>query len=213
MPEAELVLDSKCALGEGPVWHDGALWFVNILGGELHRFDGFTGEGQAQVGEHELRREGLHAAAHGRGGEGERQALVERREQTRLLGTHIVHEGTARGDIDREQDHRHGGEQPAASRKAPRRMVREPADRRIAHRIEQPDQIGAAWDRALATDRPVVIDAVVDPEVPPLPPHITWEQAKGFLSAVLKDPDRSTMIKRSFQAMKAKMLPGASARP
>lgn len=44
----ELILDSRCALGEGPVWHQGALWFVNILRGELHRFE-------PEAGTHEVR--------------------------------------------------------------------------------------------------------------------------------------------------------------
>ncbi|HWD19560.1 MAG TPA: SMP-30/gluconolactonase/LRE family protein [Verrucomicrobiae bacterium] len=34
---AELVCDGKHELAEGPVWHKGALWWVNINAGELHR--------------------------------------------------------------------------------------------------------------------------------------------------------------------------------
>ena len=52
-------------------------------------------------------------------------------------------------------------------------------------RVDDPEQIGAAWDEALAADRPAVLEAIVDPEVPPLPPHITFEQAKHFAQAVL----------------------------
>ncbi|MBO0709455.1 MAG: thiamine pyrophosphate-requiring protein, partial [Candidatus Dormibacteraeota bacterium] len=55
-------------------------------------------------------------------------------------------------------------------------------------RVEQPDQIVPAWDEALRADRPVVIDAVTDPDEPPLPPHITFEQAKEFGQAILKEP-------------------------
>jgi pyruvate dehydrogenase (quinone) len=55
-------------------------------------------------------------------------------------------------------------------------------------RIDHPDQIGPAWDRALAADRPTVIDALTDPNVPPLPPHISLEQAKAFASSVLSGP-------------------------
>ena len=46
-------------------------------------------------------------------------------------------------------------------------------------RVETPDVIDAAWDEAFSADRPFVIDAVVDPDVPPLPPHITIEQAQA----------------------------------
>ena len=39
MPDlkAELLYDAKCDLGEGPVWLDGALWFVDIPGKKVHR--------------------------------------------------------------------------------------------------------------------------------------------------------------------------------
>ena len=47
----------------------------------------------------------------------------------------------------------------------------------------------AAWEEALAADRPVVLEAKTDPEVPPLPPHITLKQAKAFTSTLLSgDP-------------------------
>ncbi|MGE0815680.1 MAG: thiamine pyrophosphate-requiring protein [Vicinamibacterales bacterium] len=52
-------------------------------------------------------------------------------------------------------------------------------------RIDRPEQIGPAWDRVLAAGRPAVLEAVTDPDVPPLPPHISWDQAKSFASSVL----------------------------
>jgi pyruvate dehydrogenase (quinone) len=57
-------------------------------------------------------------------------------------------------------------------------------------RVEKPSEIASAWDIALSADRPVVIDAIVDPDVPPLPPHITLEQSKAFLMSILKTPGR-----------------------
>jgi pyruvate dehydrogenase (quinone) len=51
-------------------------------------------------------------------------------------------------------------------------------------RVDNLDEVGKAWDRALKADRPVVYEAVTDPNVPPLPPHITLEQAKNFASSV-----------------------------
>ncbi|MEA2245519.1 MAG: hypothetical protein QOH46_48, partial [Solirubrobacteraceae bacterium] len=47
-------------------------------------------------------------------------------------------------------------------------------------RVERPGDVGPAWDRALAAERPVVLDVLTDPEVPPLPPHIRMEHAKGL---------------------------------
>jgi pyruvate dehydrogenase (quinone) len=76
-------------------------------------------------------------------------------------------------------------------------------------RVESPDQIGGAWDEALAGDRPFVLDLVTDPEVPPLPPHITFEQAKMFALAVAKgDRGRRAMIDRSLKDKLAELLPG-----
>src|SRR5436853_4297840 len=66
-------------------------------------------------------------------------------------------------------------------------------------RVDDPAQIGAAWDEALAADRPVVLEAITDPEVPPLPPHITLEQAKMFMRALRHDPDRGAVVKESFK--------------
>ena len=76
-------------------------------------------------------------------------------------------------------------------------------------RIESPDAIDAAWEEAFAADRPFVIDAVTDPEVPPLPPHITVEQAKHFVSALKGgDPNARAMITESFKQKVLEFLPG-----
>jgi pyruvate dehydrogenase (quinone) len=53
-------------------------------------------------------------------------------------------------------------------------------------RVDRPEDVAPAWDRALSADRPFVYEAVVDPNVPPMPPHISLEQAKAFASSVLK---------------------------
>jgi pyruvate dehydrogenase (quinone) len=64
-------------------------------------------------------------------------------------------------------------------------------------RVESPDQVGPALDEALAADRPVVYEALTDPEVPPLPPHITFEQAKKMGMALFGDPARMRIMKQS----------------
>ncbi len=69
-------------------------------------------------------------------------------------------------------------------------------------RVDSPDQVGSAWDEALSANRPVVYEAITDPEVPPLPPHITVEQAHGFASAVLGgDEHAGRMVKESLRQM------------
>ena len=76
-------------------------------------------------------------------------------------------------------------------------------------RVERPDQVGAAWDEALRADRPVVIDALTDPEVPPLPPHITFDQAVNFAESVVHgDPGRRAMITQSLRQAAHGLVPG-----
>ena len=71
-------------------------------------------------------------------------------------------------------------------------------------RVERPEDIGAAWDAALAASRPVVIEFITDPDVPPLPPHITGDQVKAYLGALAKvDPDQWGIIKQSAKQLLA----------
>lgn len=68
-------------------------------------------------------------------------------------------------------------------------------------RMEGPDDVVRVWREALSADRPVVIDALTDAEVPPLPPHVTWEQATSMLKSLVKgDPEAKDVIKQSFKA-------------
>ncbi|RJQ77736.1 thiamine pyrophosphate-requiring protein [Pseudonocardiaceae bacterium YIM PH 21723] len=56
--------------------------------------------------------------------------------------------------------------------------------------VDKPEDLGPAWDRALAADGPVVLDVRCDPEVPPIPPHATFDQMVATTEALLKgDPD------------------------
>jgi pyruvate dehydrogenase (quinone) len=76
-------------------------------------------------------------------------------------------------------------------------------------RVERPEQIGPAWDEALRTNRPVVVEAITDPDVPPLPPHITLEQARAFTASFVKgDADRIGMAKQAVKEMVAGIVPG-----
>jgi pyruvate dehydrogenase (quinone) len=74
-------------------------------------------------------------------------------------------------------------------------------------RVDAPEQIGDAWDTALSADRPCLIEAVTDPEVPPLPPHITVEQARNFMEAVVGDPSALHVIRHSFAQKLVELLP------
>jgi len=74
-------------------------------------------------------------------------------------------------------------------------------------RIDKPERIADAWDTALAERRPCVLEFITDPEVPPLPPHVTPEQAKSFLWSLLRDPARGAMIKESMKQILDSLLP------
>ncbi|MBV9310992.1 MAG: thiamine pyrophosphate-requiring protein [Solirubrobacterales bacterium] len=76
-------------------------------------------------------------------------------------------------------------------------------------RVDTPERIESAWDEALSSDRPVVYEALTDPEVPPLPPHITVEQAKALTSALFGgDPNSRRIIAQSFKQKAEEFLPG-----
>ena len=75
-------------------------------------------------------------------------------------------------------------------------------------RVDEPGQIGGAWDKALSADRPCVIDAITDPEVPTLPPHITVKQAQNFMAAILEgDTGGPSMIRGAFKEALQGMIP------
>jgi pyruvate dehydrogenase (quinone) len=75
-------------------------------------------------------------------------------------------------------------------------------------RVERTEDIGPAWDRALSSDRPVIFDAVVDPNIAQLPPHISLEEAHNLLSAMRKgDPDEGGVIKETIKSVLAGILP------
>ena len=79
-------------------------------------------------------------------------------------------------------------------------------------RVDRPEQIGPAWEAALAADRPVVYEACTDPNVSILPPHISFEQAKNFMTALIKgDPDASGILVESTKTVTAGAFPRAEA--
>ena len=74
-------------------------------------------------------------------------------------------------------------------------------------RVDDPSDVESAWDQALSADRPTVIDVLVDKNVPPLPAHVTFEQAEGVLrSLVGGDPDARQVTENSARAVASQLF-------
>ena len=76
-------------------------------------------------------------------------------------------------------------------------------------KVERPEDLADAWSEVLSAGRPAVLEAIVDPEIPPLPPHITGEQMKKMAKAMVKgDPEAVGVMEKSLRAKIEEFLPG-----
>jgi pyruvate dehydrogenase (quinone) len=65
-------------------------------------------------------------------------------------------------------------------------------------RVDRPEQVASAWEQALGARRPVVLEMITDPNVPPLPPKVTGKQTKNYISALLRrDPEAVEVVKQT----------------
>jgi pyruvate dehydrogenase (quinone) len=74
--------------------------------------------------------------------------------------------------------------------------------------VDDPEKLGAAWDEALTADRPVILECYTDPNVPPLPPHITMKDAKNFMTMTLTEPELGSVLKNSAKQLLSSVLSG-----
>lgn len=75
--------------------------------------------------------------------------------------------------------------------------------------VDEPDQIAPAWHRALAADRPAVLDVRCDPDIPPIPPHASFEQVKDMAKAILAgDEDAFGVVRAGVKQKVQELLPG-----
>lgn len=75
--------------------------------------------------------------------------------------------------------------------------------------VDRSENLGSAWEEALAADRPVLLEVKTDPEVPPLPPHLTFEQVKNLTATLLKgDPNEGGVIRGTVRQVLSSVLPG-----
>ncbi len=73
--------------------------------------------------------------------------------------------------------------------------------------VRDPEQLGAAWDEAFNADRPVIMNVYADANVPPLPPHITFKDAKNFVTMTASEPELGSVVKNSVLQVLASVLP------
>ncbi len=75
-------------------------------------------------------------------------------------------------------------------------------------RVDRPEDVGRAIEQALSASTPVVLDVYTDPNIPTIPPHITFEQAKMYSTALLKgDPEEGGIVKQSIKSVVEGILP------
>ena len=75
--------------------------------------------------------------------------------------------------------------------------------------VRHPDELRPAWERAFAATGPTVIDVHCDPEVPPIPPHATLDEAVSMVEAVLGgDPSAMHLVVQGAKEKLQEILPG-----
>ncbi|WP_267386290.1 thiamine pyrophosphate-requiring protein [Sphingomonas sp. GC_Shp_3] len=75
--------------------------------------------------------------------------------------------------------------------------------------VDTPEALADAWAQALASDRPVVLEVKTDPEVAPFPPHLTFEQAKTFMSSIMKGDEGAVhVMAETARQLVREVLPG-----
>ncbi|MFQ6332002.1 thiamine pyrophosphate-requiring protein [Nocardia sp. CWNU-33] len=79
--------------------------------------------------------------------------------------------------------------------------------------VDNPDDLAEAWKHALSADRPTLLDVRCDPEVPPIPPHATFEQMKDTAEAVLRgDPGAWHLMAQGIKTKAQEFIPRMSER-
>jgi pyruvate dehydrogenase (quinone) len=75
--------------------------------------------------------------------------------------------------------------------------------------VDRPEDLSPAWDEALASASPVVLEVKTDPEIPPLPPQFTFDQIKNLTSSLAKgDPNEAGVIRGTVRQILSSILPG-----
>jgi len=73
--------------------------------------------------------------------------------------------------------------------------------------VDRPGDLHGAWQQALSADRPVVLEVKTDPDVAPLPPHVTLKEARAFVTSMVKgDPSAGHVIADTARQVLGKFL-------
>ena len=79
-------------------------------------------------------------------------------------------------------------------------------------RVDRPQTVGLAWEEALASDRPTLLEMVTDPNVPPVPPHVTGKQVRQYARALLhRDPEALEVVKATAKEWWDSLRPSSRA--
>jgi pyruvate dehydrogenase (quinone)/pyruvate oxidase len=73
-------------------------------------------------------------------------------------------------------------------------------------RIDEPSQCRATLMQALEASGPALIEAVVDPNEPPMPPRTTLEQARHLAEALARGTPHAGDIARTIAADKVREI-------
>lgn len=75
-------------------------------------------------------------------------------------------------------------------------------------RVDKPEDVASSWKAAFQADRPMVFEASVSGDVPTIPPHISFELAKKYTTALMKgDPDEGGIVRQSVEGLIKEVLP------
>ena len=75
-------------------------------------------------------------------------------------------------------------------------------------RVTKADDVGTGWDEAFLADRPVVLDILTDPDVPTIPPHITFKQMVNMSKTLIHgDPHEKGIIRQTFKDTMQSLFP------
>jgi len=75
-------------------------------------------------------------------------------------------------------------------------------------KVDRAEDVARGWEQAFASDRPVVYEVMVDPNVPTVPPHFTFEQMVQYSKTLIKgDPKEKGIIRQTFKEMLESVMP------